>query len=97
MKRAEQGSQKLIGEEYGATKQGSWSYTSPEGEKVETSFVADEQGYVPTGSHLPVAPEPSPAIKRALAQIARTNAADEARAAGMSTKQKLMMLGLLKV
>lgn len=97
VKREEEGSQKQITpEDAGATKKGSWSYTAPEGDNVQMSFVADENGFVPQGSHLPVAPEPSPAIKRALAQIARTNAADEARAAGMSTKQKLMMLGLLK-
>jgi len=96
VKREEEGAQKVIEGESGATSRGSWSYSSPEGEKIETKFVADENGFQPTGAHLPVAPEPSAAIKRALAQIARTNAADEARAAGMSTKQKLMMLGLLK-
>jgi len=95
VKREEEGAQKKIGEEEGATKRGSFSYSSPEGEKISLSFVADENGFQPEGAHLPVAPEPSPAIKRALAIIARTNAADEARAAGMSTKQKLMMLGLL--
>ena len=87
----------MIEGESGATKRGSYSYQSPEGEQIETKFVADENGFQPTGAHLPVAPEPSAAIKRALAQIARTNAADEARAAGMSTKQKLLMMGLLKV
>jgi len=94
--REEKGEQIKVGEEEGAKKEGSWSYTAPEGDKISMTFVADDNGFVPQGAHLPVAPEPSPAIKRALAQIARTNAADEARAAGMSTKQKLMMLGLLK-
>ena len=96
MTREEEGAQKQITpEDSGATSRGSWSYNSPEGEKIALTFVADENGFQPQGAHLPVAPEPSPAIKRALAIIARTNAADEARAAGMSTKQKLMMLGLL--
>lgn len=95
VKREEEGAQKQIGEESGATSRGSWSYSSPEGQNIALTFVADENGFQPQGDHLPVAPEPSPAIKRALAIIARTNAADEARAAGMSTKQKLMMLGLL--
>ncbi|KAK4019066.1 cuticle protein CP14.6 [Daphnia magna] len=95
VKREEEGAQKQIGEEAGATSRGSWSYTAPEGDKIDLTFVADENGFQPQGAHLPVAPEPSPAIKRALAIIARTNAADEARAAGMSTKQKLQMLGLL--
>ena len=69
-------------EDSGATSRGSWSYNSPEGEKIALTFVADENGFQPQGAHLPVAPEPSPAIKRALAIIARTNAADEARATG---------------
>ena len=97
MTREEEGAQKQITpEDSGATSRGSWSYNSPEGEEIALTFIADENGFQPQSAHLPVAaPEPLPAIKRALAIIARTNAADEARAAGMSTKQKLMMLGLL--
>jgi hypothetical protein len=37
-------------------KQGSFSYTSPEGHPVQLTYVADEFGFRPEGSHLPVAP-----------------------------------------
>ena len=82
MKREEEGAQKQITpEDAGATARGSYSYTSPEGTVINLSFVADENGFQPKGDHLPVAPVPHPAILRALEQIARTNAADAARAA----------------
>ncbi|CAH2227885.1 jg19862, partial [Pararge aegeria aegeria] len=45
---------------------GSFSYKSPDGTPVETSYVADEFGYRPTGSHIPAVPE---AILRSLAYI----------------------------
>ena len=81
IKRNEAGVQKQLGEETGHTSSGSYSYTSPEGTLITVKFVADENGFQPQGAHLPVAPQPSPAIVRALEQIARTNAADAARAA----------------
>jgi hypothetical protein len=37
-------------------KQGSFSYTSPEGNPIQLTYVADEFGFRPEGSHLPVAP-----------------------------------------
>jgi Insect cuticle protein. len=37
-------------------KQGSFSYTSPEGNPVQLTYVADEFGFRPEGTHLPVAP-----------------------------------------
>ncbi|CAG4940845.1 unnamed protein product [Parnassius apollo] len=50
--------------------QGSVSYTSPEGQKIVTTYVADESGYHPTGDHLP-APMPIPEyIARAIEYIA---------------------------
>ena len=39
-------------------REGSHSYTSPEGQKIQLSYTADENGYQPTGAHLPVAPAP---------------------------------------
>ncbi|KAH8302056.1 hypothetical protein KR044_002306, partial [Drosophila immigrans] len=44
------------GEEQAIVQQGSFSWISPEGEEVSLSFVADENGYQPTGSHLPKPP-----------------------------------------
>ncbi|GLH03052.1 Cuticle protein CP14.6 [Gryllus bimaculatus] len=37
-------------------KQGSYQYTSPEGELIKVTYVADEGGFRPEGSHIPVAP-----------------------------------------
>ncbi|GLV39279.1 Ecdysone-dependent gene 78E [Carabus blaptoides fortunei] len=49
--------------------QGSFSYTSPEGEHVQLSYTADENGFQPQGSHIPVAPPVPEAILRALEYI----------------------------
>lgn len=80
VKRDQEGSLKQITEEAaGAVSSGSYSYTDPDGNVVSLSFVADENGFQPTGDHLP---KPHPAIVRALEQIRRTNEADAKRAAG---------------
>ncbi|KAJ8977360.1 hypothetical protein NQ317_009557 [Molorchus minor] len=36
--------------------QGSFSYTSPEGQPISVQYVADENGYQPQGDHLPTPP-----------------------------------------
>lgn len=36
---------------------GDFSWVSPEGEKIAISYVADENGYQPSGANLPVGPE----------------------------------------
>lgn len=41
-------------------------YTSPEGIPIETSYVADENGYQPQGAHLPTPPPIPEAILRSL-------------------------------
>ncbi|XP_069674224.1 endocuticle structural glycoprotein SgAbd-8-like [Periplaneta americana] len=46
--------------------QGSSSYTSPEGEKIQLTYVADENGFQPKGSHLPTSPPVPDSIQRAL-------------------------------
>ncbi|XP_030572606.1 larval cuticle protein 2-like [Drosophila novamexicana] len=57
------------GDEHGNI-HGSFSWISPEGEKIEISYVADENGYQPQGASLPV-PPPIPAeIQRSLEWIA---------------------------
>jgi len=46
--------------------QGSYQYYSPEGELFKVSYIADENGFQPEGSHLPT-PPPIPAeIQKAL-------------------------------
>lgn len=49
--------------------QGSYSYTSPEGERVEVSYIADANGFQPQGSHIPTAPPIPEAIQRAIDYI----------------------------
>lgn len=46
----EVGQLKQIGQEAAIVSQGQFSYTSPEGEPVSFSFIADENGYQPTVS-----------------------------------------------
>ncbi|XP_031839514.1 cuticular protein 18 [Nomia melanderi] len=47
--------------------QGAYSYTAPNGELVQVSYVANENGFQPQGSHIPPIP---PQILRALEYIA---------------------------
>ncbi|XP_076175504.1 cuticular protein 18 [Ptiloglossa arizonensis] len=47
--------------------QGSYSYTAPNGEVVQVSYVANENGFQPQGSHIPTIPSH---IVRALEHIA---------------------------
>ncbi|XP_044266526.1 larval cuticle protein LCP-17-like [Tribolium madens] len=61
---------RAVGNELEKTAQGAFSWTSPEGEQVSVSYIADGNGYQPQGSHLPVAPPIPPAIQRALEWIA---------------------------
>lgn len=35
---------------------GAFSYTSPEGEAISLTYIADENGFQPTGDHLPQPP-----------------------------------------
>ncbi|XP_055320734.1 cuticle protein CP14.6-like [Sitodiplosis mosellana] len=73
----EQGQLKQIGSESGIAAQGDYSYTSPEGEKIQLQYVADENGFQPQGSHLPVAPAIPDHITRALEYIRSHPAAQQ--------------------
>ncbi|CAH1391465.1 unnamed protein product [Nezara viridula] len=72
----ERGTQRLVGEpaEAGTVSEGSYSYTDPEGNLIQVTYTADENGFVPQGNHFPTAP-PVPA--EILAALER-NAAEEA-------------------
>lgn len=54
--------------------QGSYSYTSPEGEQIQISYQAGENGFQAQGSHIPTAPPIPEEIQKAIEQ----NLADEA-------------------
>ncbi|KAM3962306.1 larval cuticle protein LCP-22-like [Aphomia sociella] len=51
--------------------QGSFSWTSPEGQLVSITYVADENGYQPQGDAIPTPPPVPAQIARALDYIAR--------------------------
>jgi len=55
------------------TVEGGYSYTSPEGELVSVEYVADEFGFHPVGSHIPVAPPMPPHVRRLLDHLAKVN------------------------
>ena len=42
----------------GNTNEGSVYYISPEGQNITLTWTADENGFLPKGDHLPVAPLP---------------------------------------
>ncbi|PSN39561.1 hypothetical protein C0J52_20617 [Blattella germanica] len=46
--------------------QGSFSYLGTDGVTYQINYIADENGFVPQGDHLPVAPPVPEAIARAL-------------------------------
>ncbi|XP_011186082.1 pupal cuticle protein Edg-78E isoform X2 [Zeugodacus cucurbitae] len=48
---------------------GSYSYISPEGQPIQLSYTADENGYQPKGDHLPTPPPIPEYILKALAYI----------------------------
>ncbi|XP_034106748.1 larval cuticle protein 1-like [Drosophila albomicans] len=57
------------GDEHGNIR-GSFSFDTPEDEPVEISYIADENGYQPTGAVLPTPPPIPVEIQRALEWIA---------------------------
>lgn len=53
----------------GQSASGGFSYQSPEGEFVQVSYVANEDGFQPSGSHLPTPPPIPEHILKALEYI----------------------------
>lgn len=57
IKAEESGNLKNAGSESEAIEaKGSFSYVSPEGQNIAVSYIADENGFQPTGDHLPQPP-----------------------------------------
>ncbi|XP_075232904.1 endocuticle structural glycoprotein SgAbd-3-like isoform X2 [Lycorma delicatula] len=54
----------------GEISQGSFSYVGDDGKNYGLTYVADENGFQPSGEHLPQPPEIPPAIAKALAFLA---------------------------
>ncbi|XP_059489796.1 endocuticle structural glycoprotein ABD-4-like [Neocloeon triangulifer] len=50
--------------------EGQYSYTAPDGQVITVNYVADENGFRPTGNHLPTPPPIPAAIQRALDYLA---------------------------
>lgn len=50
--------------------QGQFQYTNPEGELIQLTYIADENGFQPQGAHLPTPPPIPIAIQKALDYLA---------------------------
>merc|ERR1712243_248717 len=72
IKVSEEGQQKHFGDKpeegYGSVARGSYSYEL-EGVTYTINWVADENGYQPTGAHLPVAPPMPEYVVKMLAEL----------------------------
>ncbi|XP_058814740.1 endocuticle structural glycoprotein SgAbd-2-like [Topomyia yanbarensis] len=66
----EQGTLKDVGEEKAQIAQGRFAYTDPEGNKISLQYIADENGFQPTGDHLPTPPPIPVLIEKALRILA---------------------------
>ncbi|XP_045773418.1 larval cuticle protein LCP-17-like [Maniola jurtina] len=81
-----EGNTKIVDNEPVMEVRGSYSYTSPDGTPVETTYFANEAGFVAQGSHIPVAPPIPEAIARSLAYIANNYKAPVERVAGVAER-----------
>lgn len=71
IKAEEEGHVEDAGSENEAMKaEGGFSYKSDDGQAISLTYVADKNGFQPSGAHLPTTPEIPPLIQKALEWIA---------------------------
>ncbi|GJQ69753.1 hypothetical protein Trydic_g22315 [Trypoxylus dichotomus] len=75
----EQGFLKNAGqpEEEAQVAQGQYQYTDPDGQLIQLSYIADENGFQPQGDHIPTPPPIPAAIQRALEVLATLPASND--------------------
>ncbi|XP_024874379.1 endocuticle structural glycoprotein SgAbd-8-like isoform X1 [Temnothorax curvispinosus] len=68
---SEQGSPQPVGPkgDPAVIAQGQYQYTAPDGTPIALQYTADENGFHPQGSHLPVAPQVPELIQKAVAYV----------------------------
>ncbi|XP_044739332.1 endocuticle structural glycoprotein SgAbd-8-like [Chrysoperla carnea] len=80
IKAEEQGALKNVGSEAEAIAvQGGFSYTDEQGNLIQLTYTADENGFQPQGAHLPTPPPIPEAILKSIQQNAAAQAAAAAR------------------
>ncbi|XP_046960688.1 endocuticle structural glycoprotein SgAbd-8-like [Vanessa cardui] len=66
----EKGEVKKVGDVDTLAVSGQFQYPSEDGQNIQLTYVADENGFQPQGAHLPTAPPVPEAIQRSLAYLA---------------------------
>ncbi|XP_050342288.1 endocuticle structural glycoprotein SgAbd-8-like [Nymphalis io] len=66
----EKGELKKVGDVETLAVSGQFQYPSQDGQNIQLTYIADENGFQPQGAHLPTAPPVPEAIQRSLAFLA---------------------------
>ncbi|XP_047526936.1 endocuticle structural glycoprotein ABD-4-like [Vanessa atalanta] len=66
----EKGEVKKVGDVDTLAVSGQFQYPSQDGQNIQLTYIADENGFQPQGAHLPTAPPVPEAIQRSLAYLA---------------------------
>lgn len=76
----QKGDLKKVGDVEALEVQGQFQYPGDDGNNIQLTYTADENGFHPVGSHLPTAPPVPEPIQRALAYLATAPPQSEASA-----------------